>query len=140
MYKKGVAALSEQKQYTLGELYSLADQCSHDYPATLARKIELLTEVQVILGRKAADAVREYKRIYAERKRIYAEAYIAAENLREQRAELAVIKLRNQEADAEADKVRWNNAVESNDQVINSLKYSLKVLLAEFGNNASGTR
>ncbi|MGG4214732.1 hypothetical protein [Paenibacillus sp. FSL L8-0638] len=135
-----MAALSEQKQYTLGELYSLADQCSHDYPATLARKIELLTEVQVILGRKAADAVREYKRIYAERKRIYAEAYIAAENLREQRAELAVIKLRNQEADAEADKVRWNNAVESNDQVINSLKYSLKVLLAEFGNNASGTR
>lgn len=132
--------MSEQKQYTLGELYSLADQCSHDYPATLARKIELLTEVQVILGRKAADAVREYKRIYAERKRIYAEAYIAAENLREQRAELAVIKLRNQEADAEADKVRWNNAVESNDQVINSLKYSLKVLLAEFGNNASGTR
>ncbi|OMF72511.1 hypothetical protein BK143_09595 [Paenibacillus peoriae] len=129
-----------QKQYTLGELYSLADQCSHDYPATLARKIELLTEVQVILGRKAAEAVREYKRIYAERKRVYAEAYIAAENLREQRAELAVIKLRNQEADAEADKVRWSNAVASNDQVINSLKYSLKVLLAEFGNNASANR
>ncbi|WP_223822118.1 hypothetical protein [Paenibacillus peoriae] len=135
-----MAALSLQKQYTLGELYSLADQCSHDYPATLARKIELLTEVQVILGRKAAEAVREYKRIYAERKRVYAEAYIAAENLREQRAELAVIKLRNQEADAEADKVRWSNAVESNDQVINSLKYSLKVLLAEYNNPASGAR
>ncbi|WP_372238122.1 hypothetical protein [Paenibacillus peoriae] len=135
-----MAALSQQKQYTLGELYSLADQCSHDYPATLARKIELLTEVQVILGRKAAEAVREYKRIYAERKRVYAEAYIAAENLREQRAELAVIKIRIQEADAEADKVRWSNAVESNDQVINSLKYSLKVLLAEFGSSASGTR
>ncbi len=132
--------MSLQKQYTLGELYSLADKCSHDYPATLARKIELLTEVQVILGRKAAEAVREYKRIYAERKRVYAEAYIAAENLREQRAELAVIKLRNQEADAEADKVRWSNAVESNDQVINSLKYSLKVLLAEYNNPASGAR
>lgn len=132
--------MSQQKQYTLGELYSLADQCSRDYPATLARKIELLTEVQVILGRKAAESVREYKRIYAERKRVYAEAYIAAENLREQRAELAVIKIRIQEADAEADKVRWSNAVESNDQVINSLKYSLKVLLAEFGNNASANR
>ncbi|MEK5142545.1 hypothetical protein [Paenibacillus sp. FSL M7-0134] len=135
-----MVALSLKKQYTLGELYSLADQCSHDYPATLARKIELLTEVQILLGRKAAEAVRDYKKKYAERKRVYAEAYIAAENLREQRAELAVIKLRNQEADAEADKVRWSNAVESNDQVINSLKYSLKVLLAEFGNNASANR
>ncbi len=132
--------MSLQKQYTLGELYTLADQCSHDYPATLARKIELLTEVQILLGRKAAEAVRDYKKKYAERKRVYAEAYIAAKNLREQRAELAVIELRIQEADAEADKVRWNNAVESNDQVINSLKYSLKVLLAEFGSPASGTR
>ncbi|MGR6760223.1 hypothetical protein ACU1JV_00060 [Paenibacillus sp. T2-29] len=135
-----MAALSLQKQYTLGELYSLADQCSHDYPATLARKIELLTEVQVLLGRKAAEAVREYKYIYAKRKRAFAEAYIAADKNKEQRAELAVIDLRIQEADAEADKVRWHNAVESNDQVINSLKYSLKVLLAEFGSPASGTR
>ncbi|MEK3849876.1 MULTISPECIES: hypothetical protein [Paenibacillus] len=135
-----MVALSLKKQYTLGELYSLADQCSHDYPATLARKIELLTEVQILLGRKAAEAVRDYKKKYAERKRVYAEAYIAAKNLREQRAELAVIELRLQEADAEADKVRWSNAVESNDQVINSLKYSLKVLLAEFGSSASGTR
>ncbi|NMP10584.1 hypothetical protein HH298_16885 [Paenibacillus polymyxa] len=132
--------MSLQKQYTLGELYSLADQCSHDYPATLARKIELLTEVQILLGRKAAEAVRDYKKKYAERKRVYAEAYIAAKNLREQRAELAVIELRLQEADAEADKVRWSNAVESNDQVINSLKYSLKVLLAEYGSSASGIR
>lgn len=76
--------MSLQKQYTLGELYSLADQCSHDYPATLARKIELLTEVQILLGRKSAEAVRDYKKKYAERKRVYAEAYIAAKNLREQ--------------------------------------------------------
>ncbi|MFB5761146.1 hypothetical protein [Paenibacillus medicaginis] len=135
-----MAALSLQKQYTLGELYSLADQCSHDYPATLARKIGLLTEIQVLLGRKAADAVREYKRIYAQRKRAYAEAYLTADKDKGQRAELAVTDLRMQEADAEADKVRWHNAVESNNQLINSLKYSLKVLLAEYNNPASGVR
>ncbi|ETT32648.1 hypothetical protein MHB43_20480 [Paenibacillus sp. FSL H8-0317] len=132
--------MSLQKQYTLGELYSLAEQCSHDYPATLARKIEFLTEVQVILGRRAAEAVRDYKRIYAQRKREYAEAYLAAGKDKAQRAELAIIEIRLKEADAEADKVRWHNAVESNDQVINSLKYSLKVLLAEFNNPASGKR
>ncbi|WP_458123386.1 hypothetical protein [Paenibacillus sp. Z3-2] len=135
-----MTALSLQKQYTLGELYSLAEQCSHDYPATLARKIEFLTEVQVILGRRAAEAVRDYKRTYAERKRVYAEAYLAAGKDKAQRAELAITQIRLQEADAEADKVRWHNAVESNDQVINSLKYSLKVLLAEYNNPASGNR
>ncbi|MNW38778.1 hypothetical protein D3C74_158540 [compost metagenome] len=128
------------KQLTLGQLYSLADECTHEYPATLARKIEVLSEIQIILGRKAADAVREYKRIYAERKRVYAEAYLASGKDKAQRAELAIVELRLQEADAEADKVRWDNAVKSNEQVINSLKYSLKVLLAEQDNLANGKR
>lgn len=129
-----------QRQYTLGELYSLADQCSHEYPATLAKKIDYLTEIQILLGRKAADAVREYKRKYAERKRVYAEAYLAATKDKAQCAELAVSSLRLEEADLEADKVRWNNAFESNGEVINSLKYSLKVLLSEYPNPANGTR
>lgn len=128
------------KQLTLGQLYSLADECAHEYPATLARKIELLSEIQIILGRKAADAVREYKRKYAERKRVYAEAYLAFTKDKAQRAELAIVELRLQEADAEADKVRWDNAVKSNEQVINSLKYSLKVLLSEQDNPASARR
>lgn len=132
--------MSLQEKYSLGQLYSLADQCSHEYPETLARKIEILSEIQIILGRKAADAVREYKRIYAERKRVYAEAYLAAAKDKAQRAELAIMDLRLKEADAEADKVRWDNAVKSNEQVINSLKYSLKVLLAEYKNPANEKR
>ncbi|MCR8633455.1 hypothetical protein [Paenibacillus radicis (ex Xue et al. 2023)] len=129
-----------QEQYSIGQLYRLADQCSHDYPVTLAKKIEILTEVQVLLGRKAAEAVREYKRTYAQRKRHYAEAYLAATKDKAQHAELAVTDLRMQEADLEADKVRWSHAFESNGEVINSLKYSLKVLLAEYQNPANGVR
>lgn len=135
-----MTALAIQKQYTLGELYSLADQCSHDYPATLAKKIDYLTEIQILLGRKAADAVRDYKRKYAERKRVYAEAYLAEQKDKAQRAELAITELRLEEAELEADKVRWNNAFESNGEVINSLKYSLKVLLAESQNPSNGNR
>lgn len=127
-------------QLSLGQLYILADQCSHEYPATLARKIEILSEIQIILGRRAADAVRDYKHKYAERKRVYAESYVAANKDKAQRAELAIVKLRLEEADLEADKVRWTNAVTSNEQVINSLKYSLKVLLAEYQNSANGSR
>lgn len=129
-----------QEQYTLGQLYSLADQCSHEYPVTLAKKIELLSEIQIILGRKSADAVREYKRIYANRKRVYAEAYVMATKDKAQRAELAITDIRLVEADLEADKVRWCNAVLSNDQVINALKYSMKVLLAEYQNPANVNR
>lgn len=128
------------KQLTLGQLYSLADECTHEYPATLARKIELLSEIQIILGRKAADAVREYKRVYAKRKLAYAEAYVMATKDKAQRAELAITSIRLEEADLEADKVRWCNAVQSNDQVINALKYSMKVLLAEYINPANGRR
>lgn len=129
-----------QRQHTLGELYSLADQCSHDYPATLAKKIDYLTEIQILLGRRAADAVRDFKRKYAERKRVYAEAYLASPKDKAQRAELAVAELRLEEAELEADKVRWNNAFVSNGEVINSLKYSLKVLLAEYQNPSNGVR
>lgn len=118
----------------LSELYNQASQLSHDYPVTLARKIELLTMIQVEIGKRAADSVREYKRCYAERKRVYAEAYIAAKKDKAQIAELAVVELRQLEADLEADKVRWNNSFESNGEIINGLKYALRVLLVEFQN------
>ncbi|WP_120465176.1 hypothetical protein [Paenibacillus aceti] len=118
----------------------MADQCSHEYPETLARKIEILSEVQIIIGRKAADAVRDYKHKYAERKRVYAEAYVSASKDKAQRAELAVVDLRIEEADLEAEKVRWTNAVTSNEQVINALKYSLRVLLNEYDNLANDRR
>jgi len=126
------------KQRSLAELYALADQCSPDYPATLVKKLELLAEVQIILGRRAADAVRDYKKHYAARKTAYNEAYLAADKHREQHAELAVSEMRMIEADLEADKVRWQNAYESNSELINTLKYSLKVLLDEYNNPANG--
>lgn len=129
--------MTMENKNQLAVLYYEADQLSHEYPATLARKIEILTEIQVHLGRRVADAVREYKRCYAERKRAYAEAYIAAKKDKAQTAELAVIELRQREADLEADKVRWNNAFESNGEVINSLKYSLKVLIAEYNHTTN---
>ncbi|MHA7963570.1 hypothetical protein ACX93W_05435 [Paenibacillus sp. CAU 1782] len=135
-----MTALTQDKQLTIGQLYYLADQCSQEFPATLARKIDYLSEIQILIGRKAADAVRDYKRKYAERKRVYAEAYLAAPKDKAQRAELAIVELRLEEADLEADKVRWNNAFESNKEVINSLKYNLKVLLAEIPNPANERR
>jgi hypothetical protein len=125
-----VADLDKQPSQ-LAIYYHHAENCDVTLPYGLAQKLEYLSLVQVELGRMAADAVRDYKRIYAERKRVYAEAAIAASKDKLLHAELAVSELRLQEADAEAEKVRWCNAVESNKEVINSLKYTLKTMLAE---------
>lgn len=122
----------------LEELYNSADQCSHEYPDTLARKIRILSQVQIVIGRKEADAVKEYKQIYATRQRVSAEAYVAAKSNKKQMAELAITDLRMKEAELESEVVRWNNAFKSNGELINALKYSLKVLLAEYNNPAIG--
>lgn len=119
------------KSSELARLYTLAEACDVTLPSGVARKIELLSRVQVILGRYAADAVREYKRIYAQRKREHAEAALKVKRDKIHHAEVAVSHLRLQEAEAEADKVRWNNAFQSNQEIINSLKYTLKTMLAE---------
>jgi beta-xylosidase len=135
-----VTALTDNQQLTIGQLYYLANQCSHDYPTPLAQKIEYLSEIQILLGRRAADALYDYKRKYVERKRVYAETYLASPKDKAQRAELAIVDIRLEEARLESDMVRWKNAVDSNKEVINSLKYSLKTLLAEIPNPASERR
>jgi len=115
----------------LAILYHRANECDVTLPYGVSQKIELLSQAQVIIGKLAADAVREYKRIYAKRKLAHAEAALAAKRDKLHHAEIAVAKLRTQEADLEADKVRWDHAFKSNQEVINSLKYTLKTMLAE---------
>ncbi|HZG83864.1 hypothetical protein [Paenibacillus sp.] len=129
----------EDQQRALMILLKRADRCDLDTPSGVARKIELLSEAQVIIGRFAANAVRDYNRVYAERKRVHAEAFLAAKRDKAHHAELAVVELRLKEAELEAEKVRWNNAFASNLEVINSLKYTHKVLMAEMLNPQNGS-
>lgn len=90
-------------------------------------RIELLSKMLVYIGKVAAELSEEYKRIYATRKRVHAEAYINAPNNKAARAELAIVEWREKESEAYGSMKRWNNAFESTKEEINALKYKVKI-------------
>jgi hypothetical protein len=108
-----------------------ADSLPEDNPAGLMQKIELLAKCMVYVGRLSSALDGEYKRVYAERKRRYAEAYIAAPRAKEAHAELAVVELREKEAQAYEDSRRWRNALDSLTEEIHSLKLKMRIDFAE---------
>jgi uncharacterized small protein (DUF1192 family) len=90
-------------------------------------RIEILSKQLVLIGKMAAEFSERYKMIYAERKRVHAEAYIKADKNKAAEAELAVVFLRGQEAEAYGNMKRWTNAFDSTKEEINALKYRVKI-------------
>jgi hypothetical protein len=91
------------------------------------QRIEILSKQLVLIGKLAAEFSERYKMIYAERKRVHAQAYIDAEKNKAAEAELAVVFLRGEEAEAYGSMKRWQNGFESTREEINSLKYKIKI-------------
>lgn len=91
------------------------------------QRIELLSKQLVLIGKLAAEFSERYKLIYAARKRLHAEAYIKAEKNKTAEAELAVVFLREEEAEAYGNMKRWSNAFDSTKEEINALKYKVKI-------------
>jgi|GEM_PF-1242348 len=108
-----------------------ADKLPDDVPRALMEKIELLAKCLVFVGRLSSYLDGEYKRIYAERKRKYAEAYVQASRAKEAAAELAVADLRLIEAKAYEDMHRWRNAFEAMQEEIHALKLKMKIDFAD---------
>lgn len=94
-------------------------------------RIEILSKQLVFIGKLAAEFSERYKRLYATRKRVHAEAYIQATRNKAAVAELAVADLREEEAEAYGNMKRWNNAFESTREEINALKYKVKIDFAD---------
>lgn len=103
-----------------------ADALSDDVPVSLMTKIELLARCLVFIGRVSSQLDEDYKRIYAARKRVFAEARIKASKDKEAHAELAVVELRELEAKAYGDSRRWRNAFESTQEEVHALKMRLR--------------
>ncbi|MEK5175098.1 hypothetical protein NST63_18025 [Heyndrickxia sp. FSL W8-0496] len=95
------------------------------------QRIEVLSKQLVLIGKLAAEFSERYKKIYATRKRVYAEAEIAAPKNKKAHAELAVIDLREEEATAYGNMKRWTNAFESTKEEINALKYKVRIDLED---------
>ena len=101
-------------------------------------RIEILSKQLVLIGKLAAEFSERYKKIYATRKRVHAEAYIKAARNKAAEAELAVIDIREEEAEAYGDMKRWSNAFDSTKEEINALKYKVKIDI-EDGSNRRGS-
>jgi hypothetical protein len=90
-------------------------------------RIEILSKQLVLIGKLAAEFSERYKKIYATRKRVHAEAYIRATRNKAAEAELAVIDIRLEEAEGYGNMKRWSNAFDSTKEEINALKYKVKI-------------
>lgn len=113
-------------------LRSEADALPDDVPQALMEKIRLLALCMVYVGRLSSFLDGEYKRIYAERKQVFAQAYIDAPKLREAYAELAVVELRQKEAAYYENSRRWRNALDSLTEEIHALKMKMRIDFAEW--------
>lgn len=91
------------------------------------QRIEIISKQLVLIGKLAAEFSKLYKITYATRKRAHAEAYISATKNKAAEAELAVIDIRLEEAEAYGDMKRWSNAFDSTKEEINALKYQVKI-------------
>jgi len=101
----------------------------------LIQRIELLSKQLVFIGRLASTYSGYYKRVYAERKRAYAQAEIDSPPPRQAHAELAVTELREEESQAYEYYKRWNNAFDSTKEEINALKYKVRISMEDGSNN-----
>jgi hypothetical protein len=100
-------------------------------------RLHLLSKMLVLIGKVSAQVSEDYKKIYARRKQVHAETYIKATKAKAQEAELAVIELRNMEAEAYGNYKRWGNAFESTQEEINVLKYKIRISI-EDGSSKQG--
>jgi hypothetical protein len=108
-----------------------ADALPDDVPVALMSKIELLARCLVYIGRLSSQLDEDYKRIYATRKRVFAEARIKATKDKEAHAELAVVELRELEAKAYGDSRRWRNAMDSTMEEVHALKLKMRINFKE---------
>lgn len=98
-------------------------------------RINLLSKQLVFIGRLASYFAEQNKRVYATRKRVYSETYLDATKHKAHVAELAVVDLREEEAEAYGNFKRWSNAFESTREEINALKYKVKIDFADGSSN-----
>ena len=75
-----------------------------------------------------------HRNIYVERKRIYNTEYLKAKQSKAVHAELAIIDIRQREADAYNNYKRWNTAFITTREEINALKYKVRIDLEDGSN------
>ncbi|SFL39221.1 hypothetical protein SAMN04487943_101318 [Gracilibacillus orientalis] len=118
--------LREFKRYQV-KLRQIADD-------DIVTRINVLAEQLVFIGRLASIFSELNKQLYAYRKQVHTEAYLAAKKHKNAMAEKAVIQIRHEEAEAYGNARKWNTAFITTREEINALKYKFKINEADGSN------
>jgi len=120
-------------QDKLVTLYSQAEGLNEALPAELLQKLKLYGEIFSISGKLHAAAVGEWKLAESLRKECIATVFTldpeGTVKDREMKAEYAASEHRRNEAKAEANCMRWKNAMEANREIIQILKLQYRDLI-----------
>lgn len=108
-------------------LHEMAEALAEDNAGSLMEKIEHLSKVLMYAGRVSSHFDEAYKTIYADRKRTWAEARVMAAKDKDAASELAIVELRQREAEAYGEMNRWRNARESIVEQIHAMKLKMRL-------------
>lgn len=127
--------MKKGKEKRLEQLHNEIRQLNPEIPEQLNKMIKLYSQAQIIIGYLDADALYEAGRIYAERKKVYAETIenesgTVAE--KQAKAELAVHELRLKEAEAKSESRKWQNLFDSYDNLIIALRRDERTAAEEY--------
>lgn len=121
----------------LARLNKMIEQLSDDIPAELQRKIMLNTQMLQPLGKLYAQATKDYKYAYAQRKYAYGNLLVYSEGTgveKQGQAEVGTKEHREKEAEAESEMIRWKHAYDSTKELIQSQKLVLRAMMNELEN------
>ncbi len=123
------------KEKRLDQIHNEIKHLNPEIPEHLNKLIRLYSQAQIIIGYLDADALYDAGRIYAERKRVYAETIenesgTVAE--KQAKAELAVYDLRIKEAEAKSESRKWQNLFNSYDNLIIALRRDERTAAEEY--------
>lgn len=110
----------------LQELYRQAEKLDEEFPKQLIEKLGIYGQILEILGRMWASAQADWKLAEANRRETIATVYSldpeGSNKDREMKAEMAASEWRRQEAQYEAEALRWKNAYTSTQEQIQIMK------------------
>ena|SRR5690625_713649 len=126
---------NEGRNKRLKAIYDEIDKLNPEILSDLNAMIRLYSQAQMLIGYMDADALYEYGKAYADRKRAQAEIKENTEGtgvMKESRAEIEAYDLRLKESKAYAESRKWNNLFKSTDNLIIALRRDERTALEEY--------
>lgn len=118
----------EQYIADINKYRAAATKYDDESPGSLVQKVKYLTQAYALMGRVSAYLDGNHKRIYVQRKRVYAEAKRDAKRGdKENTAELAVLDLREQEVEAYERMMLWRNEYKSLAEYLYEMRLRVRI-------------